>query len=107
MARLVMLILVSVFIAGPVSDSFAMCGMCGTGGEKAQAAQVQTGENVNNAICPMTGEAVDKENPVTYEYKGKIYNLCCPMCIDEFKKDPEKYVKIVEGQSAPEHAHSH
>jgi len=31
----------------------------------------------------------------TYEYEGKIYNFCCPMCIDEFKKDPQKYIKKV------------
>jgi len=34
--------------------------------------------------------------PATYEYQGKIYNFCCPMCIGSFKKDPEKYIKKVE-----------
>ncbi|MCM8796679.1 MAG: YHS domain-containing protein [Candidatus Omnitrophica bacterium] len=31
----------------------------------------------------------------TYEYEGKIYNFCCEMCVEEFKKDPQKYIKKV------------
>jgi YHS domain-containing protein len=33
---------------------------------------------------------------VKYEYNGKIYNLCCPMCVKDFKKNPEKYSAIAE-----------
>lgn len=50
--------------------------------------------NVGNKICPVTGDKVDGKT--TYEYQGKIYNFCCPACIDEFKKDPGKYIKKVE-----------
>jgi len=46
----------------------------------------------------VTGEKVDMNNPVTVEYDGKIYNLCCPMCPDEFKKDPAKYIAKIEAQ---------
>jgi len=52
--------------------------------------------NVGNKICPVTGEKIDEKNKVTYEYEGKIYNFCCPMCIPEFKKDPQKYIKKIE-----------
>jgi YHS domain-containing protein len=53
--------------------------------------------NVGNKICPVSGEKIEEDmEPVTYEYEGKIYNFCCPMCIDEFKKDPEKYIQKVE-----------
>jgi YHS domain-containing protein len=38
----------------------------------------------------------------TYEYKGKVYNFCCQMCIEEFKKDPQKYIKKVEEEKAKE-----
>ena len=73
-------------------------------------AEEMKAERVNNKICPVTGEAVDMKNPVTYEYKGKIYNLCCPMCIGEFKKDPEKYVAKVKEEKKEEgdltHEHS-
>ena len=41
-------------------------------------------------------EACHFMDPVTYEYEGKIYNFCCPMCIGEFKKDPQKYIDIIE-----------
>ena len=52
--------------------------------------------SLGNAICPVTGEKIDEKTKATYEYQGKIYNFCCAMCIDEFKKDPEKYIKEVE-----------
>lgn len=53
---------------------------------------------IGNKICPVSGEKVGGAmgDPVKFEYKGKIYNLCCAMCAKDFKKDPEKYVKIVE-----------
>ena len=47
-------------------------------------------------ICPVLGGKIDEKDKVTYEYKGKIYNLCCIGCIEVFKSNPEKYVKIVE-----------
>lgn len=53
-------------------------------------------ENVGNKICPVSGEKINEDTKVTYEYEGKIYNFCCAMCIDEFKKDPDKYIKKIE-----------
>lgn len=66
-----------------------VCGMCHAqdAGKKATGATIK----VNNTVCPVTGDKVDMKNPVTIEYKGEVYNLCCPMCIAEFNKDPEKY----------------
>lgn len=58
--------------------------------------------NVGNKICPVLGEKIDENAPTTYEYQGKIYNFCCPMCIDEFKKDPEKYIKKIEEEKQKE-----
>jgi YHS domain-containing protein len=46
-----------------------------------------------NTVCPVNGEPVAKDSNVTYTYKGTVYRFCCPMCIEEFKKDPEKYIK--------------
>jgi len=52
---------------------------------------------VGNQICPVSGNKVGEMGEIVkYEYKGKIYNLCCPACIKDFKKDPEKYSKIAE-----------
>ena len=58
--------------------------------------EVSKPQNAGNKICPVTGEKIDEKTKATHEYKGKIYNFCCAMCIDEFKKDPEKYIKKVE-----------
>ena len=63
------------------------------------SATATTPVNVNNTICPVTGSAVDMKNPVTVEYNGKIYNLCCSMCPKTFKSNPEKYSKIAEEQA--------
>ena len=58
---------------------------------------------VGNKTCPVSGGPVTGsmgDKPVQYEYKGKIYNLCCPGCLEEFKKDPEKYSKIADDKVA-------
>lgn len=61
--------------------------------------------DVKNKICPVSGEEVGVMGPAEqYEYKGKIYNFCCASCIDSFKKDPEKYIKIIEKQKEAEGA---
>lgn len=44
--------------------------------------------------------AIEQEHPidpeVVIEYQGKIVGFCCKDCIDEFKKDPEKYLKNIK-----------
>ena len=67
---------------------------------------------VGNKICPISGETVGAMGPVVkYEYKGKIYNLCCAGCLSTFKDDPGKYVKIIEEsmsqQTMPVESHDH
>lgn len=57
-------------------------------------------EDVGNEICPVSGEPVDKN--VSYVYEGKRYYFCCPMCIEEFKKDPGKYIKKIEEEKQKE-----
>ena len=45
-----------------------------------------------NAQCVVhKGDDVDPK--VTYLYQGKVIGFCCEKCVDEFKKDPDKYVK--------------
>jgi len=63
------------------------------------AVQIREGAqefNVGNKICPVSGEEIDEESKAAYEYNGVIYNFCSPECIEEFKKDPQKYVDKVE-----------
>jgi YHS domain-containing protein len=58
--------------------------------------EVSTPQDVGNKICPVTGEKIDETTKAIYEYEGKIYNFCCPVCIDAFKKDPQTYIKKIE-----------
>ncbi len=45
-------------------------------------------------VCPVMGKKIKKSEAVAkMDYKGKTYYLCCKYCINEFKKNPEKYVK--------------
>ena len=64
---------------------------------------------VGNKICPVSGDKIpapgekgDMGEAIKYEYNGKIYNLCCKMCVKDFKKNPEKYSKIAEDEVAKE-----
>ena len=64
---------------------------------------------VGNKICPVSKEEINEESgmkPQKVEYKGKIYNLCCAMCAEEFNKDPDKYVQLVEEEMKAESATS-
>ncbi|MFN3740265.1 MAG: YHS domain-containing protein [Thermodesulfovibrionales bacterium] len=67
-----------------------------------------------NKFCPVSGEKIDETSQVKYEYKGKVYRFCCPVCIEEFKKDPERYIEKMEKQEEkgsdeikPHHYHEH
>jgi YHS domain-containing protein len=45
--------------------------------------------------------AIEKDNKIdpkgkTYTYNGKVVGFCCPDCIDEFKKNPEKYMATLK-----------
>ena len=52
---------------------------------------------VGNKICPVSGNKVGEMGPpIKFTYNGKVYNLCCPMCIKSFKHEPKKYSKIAE-----------
>ena len=63
---------------------------------------------VGNKICPVSGDKVPApgekgamgDKPVKIMYEGKIYNLCCPMCIKDFKKNPEKYSAIADKEAS-------
>ena len=55
--------------------------------------------NVGNKLCPVSGNPVDDGTmgeAVKFVYNGKIYNLCCQMCVKDFKKNPEEYSAVAE-----------
>jgi len=80
--------------------AFVEVGMCQTDNEEAAnapstAATPVTPVIVNNTICPVTEKVVFWANPVTVEYKGKIYNLYSKDCIAVFNSDPQKYIEKI------------
>jgi len=59
--------------------------------------EVSESIEVGNKICPITGRPVDiMDGPFKFEYEGKIFNVCCKMCLREIKEYPEKYIKIIK-----------
>ena len=58
------------------------------------AGSVSYAKETNQVKCPVMGGAVDKN--VYTDYQGKRIYFCCPFCIKEFEKSPEKYMKQFE-----------
>ncbi len=79
---------------------FAVSLVCGCA--YAQAKEDKPPVNAGNTVCPVLGTPVEPGTALTVEYNGKLYNVCCSMCVGEFKKNPEKYAAIAEKQ-AKEH----
>ena len=54
-----------------------------------------------NAKCPVMDEDVDPK--VTTVHDKKVIGFCCESCIDDFKKEPAKYMKKIaaEKKEAP------
>ncbi len=101
--KLLIILLVGVAIFGFKNASYAaMCGTEECGNVHAGHSHAQETEpvDVSNKMCPVSGDKIDEKTKATYAYEGKIYNFCCPMCIDEFKKDPKKYTDIVEKEKS-------
>ena len=92
------------FMFGLTTSSFGQMKCAGhpSGGHKhnSSVSTIQTSQEkaiaVGNKVCPVLNEKIDEKLKSTYEYKGKIYNFCCTGCIDEFKKDPQRYIKKIE-----------
>lgn len=46
--------------------------------------------------CPVLGGNIDKN--IYVDYQGQRIYFCCKGCDAAFKKNPEKYLKIMESQ---------
>ncbi len=96
--KLLLVLIAGLFVLGITGVSFAQT----ESQKEPAAAEISTVEqslkaiNAGNKICPVSGEKINEETKAAYEYQGKIYNFCCPACIEDFKKDPKKYIKKVE-----------
>ena len=57
--------------------------------------------NVGNKICPVSVEVIAEMGDgkgMQVEHEGKAYNLCCAMCVKDFKKDPAMYIQKINGE---------
>jgi YHS domain-containing protein len=50
----------------------------------------------DQTICPVMGGMINKN--LYADYQGNRVYFCCPPCLREFKKDPDKYVKKMKEQ---------
>ena len=55
-----------------------------------------SGKGGPQTTCPVMGGKIDKN--VYTDYQGKRIYFCCSGCPDDFKKDPDKYMKKLEEQ---------
>ena len=60
------------------------------------SAATQTAAKPVNKFCAVEGKDHEIDPKVTVVYKGKVIGFCCRDCVEEFEKDPEKYVKRME-----------
>ena len=89
----------SIILAMLVSLVLIVAGKTYAEGEGTNVTEDSTVTEVGNKLCPISGEKVGEMGEVVkVEHNGKVYNLCCKMCIKDFKKDPEKYIKKIEEQ---------
>lgn len=51
---------------------------------------------VAQKLCPVMGTPIDKD--IYVDHNGRRVYLCCQMCVDQFKKEPEKYLKKLDEQ---------
>lgn len=106
MTKKYILVAVVLFILG--ISGILQAKMCGSGSAvcPAEAEVVEEAakepELVGNTVCPVMGEEIMEDMKAEYEYEGKIYNFCCPACIDEFKKDPQSYIEKLQEQTEEE-----
>ncbi len=48
--------------------------------------------------CIVSGDRLGGEmgDPVIFKYKDREIRLCCSDCVNDFKKDPDKYLKVLD-----------
>jgi YHS domain-containing protein len=47
--------------------------------------------------CVVSGDKLGEMGaPFVYSYEGREIKFCCKGCVKDFKKDPAKYIKLIE-----------
>jgi YHS domain-containing protein len=85
-------------LAAAVVITFAAAGVVSAAPALSVAAQAK-----EQTTCPVLGGNIDKN--VYTDYQGKRIYFCCAACVDEFNKNPKKYLqKLKEAGVTPEAA---
>jgi YHS domain-containing protein len=51
--------------------------------------------------CIISGDKLgEMGDPFVYEYQGREIKFCCKNCLKDFKKDPAKYLKMIDEAEA-------
>lgn len=58
-------------------------------------------------FCPICGPAEKMEGDAkyTHEFDGETYYFCSKECLETFKADPEKYIKMMQEKNYSEGGH--
>ncbi len=56
-------------------------------------------EAIAQKTCPVGGEPIDPA--VFVDHDGRRVYFCCAMCIDKFKKEPAKYLQVLDEALKP------
>lgn len=47
--------------------------------------------------CVVSGEKLDSMGkPYAYDHEGREVRFCCKNCVKDFKKEPAKYLKLLD-----------
>lgn len=72
---------------------------------KVAAAPVAPADPYPLDTCVVTGAKLGEMGEVVkYTYNGREIRFCCPGCVETFKKDPAKYLKILDNAAAKKKA---
>jgi YHS domain-containing protein len=51
--------------------------------------------------CVVSGDKLGEMGaPFVYAYEGREIKFCCKGCVKDFKKEPAKYIKLIEEAEA-------
>ncbi len=70
--------------------------IAGCGKKEAAAPIDENGKPIAQKLCPVTGDPIDPK--IFVDQDGRRIYFCCNACPPVFKKDPAKYLKIVDEQ---------
>ena len=95
--QIVMIVALGILICTQSTTAWAQSDSKKARGEGEAKAKVQT-------VCPISGEAIEKDSPYV-DAKGKRIYACCQSCVKKIKADPTAAIKSLraKGQKAENH----